>query len=188
MKSCSVVAKLAVFGALTLFSTGAFAMGPSDTGDHHPGHHECGCMQKPDGHEAMMHHNRFPWILKEKLGLSGKQAGEISDIMKEESQNAKPLFEAIKKERTALMEAARSGNQAAIKAQAGKLADAIAAMAVHHAQVHKRIAAVMTKEQAEKFDKMAAEFAEHGGMHGKASCGKGHEKEQMHKHMEHHQD
>lgn len=188
MKRHSVIAKLAVFGAITLFSAGAFAMGPMERGDH-PDHHGCGCMQKHEGHGGMMeHHNRFPWVLQEKLGLTGKQAGEISDIMKEEHQKAKPLFEAVHKERRALMDVARSGDQAAIKAQAGKLADAEAAVAVHHAACHKRIAAVMTKEQAEKFEKMAAEFGKGDCKKGKKPCdleqGKGHK----HGQMEHHRD
>ena len=186
MKYQSVAAKLAVIGVITLFSSGAFAQGPSDEAKHHPGHGECGCMQEHEGHEGMMKHgNRLPQVLKKKLGLSGKQAGEISDIMKEERQNAKPLFAAMHKERKALMDTARSGDQAAIKAQSGKLADAIAAMAVQHAKVHKRIAAVMTREQAEKFDTMAAEFGKHEGDRGKAPCAMEPEKGRGHNHTHH---
>jgi Spy/CpxP family protein refolding chaperone len=124
-------------------------------------------------------------MLKKKLGLTGKQAGEISDVMEAEHAKAKPLFEAIHKERKALMDVAKNGDQAAIKSQAGKLADAEAALAVHHAAVHKRIAAVMTKEQAEKFDKMAEEFF---SKHGKAGCHKEYgrqEKTEEHSHHHH---
>ena len=168
----------AVIGAIALFSTGVFAMGPE--GAEHADHHGCGCEQKHAGHEGMRHDfKKLPWILKEKLGLTGKQAGEISDIMEAEHAKAKPLFEAIHKERKALMDVSMHGSQAAIKDQAGKLANAEAALAMHHAGVHKRIAAVMTKEQAEKFEKMAEEF----GKHGKPGC---HHEQEHHEMSEHH--
>jgi len=180
MMSNSNFAKLVVIGAISLFCAGAYAMEPSAECGHMSQHSECGCMQKHEGHGGMMqHHNHFPWMLKMKLGLTGKQAGEISDIMKEEQVSAKPLFEAIQIEQTALMRTARSGDQAAIKAQATKLADAIAAMAVQHGKVHKRIAAVMTKEQVEMFDKMSSEKAAEG-------CPMGHDKNQKPKQVEHH--
>jgi Spy/CpxP family protein refolding chaperone len=183
MRYHSTIAKLAVLGAITLFSAGAFAMGPTEKVDNPD--HECGCMQKHEGHEGIVgHQKRLPWVLKKKLGLTGKQAGEISDIIKEEHQNAKPLFETVHKERKALMDVAKSGDEAAIKAQAGKLADAIAAMAVRHAQVHKRIAAVMTKEQAEKFEKMGAEFGKCDGKKDKKPYGGEHEKGRVHKHQD----
>ena len=172
----------AVIGAIALFGTGAFAMGPE--GVEHADHHGCGCEQKFAGHEGMRHNfKKFPLILKEKLGLTGKQAGEISDILGAEHAKAKPLFEAIHKERKALMVISLHGSQAAIKDQSGKLANAITALAIHHAGVHKRIAAVMTKEQADKFEKMAEEF----GKHGKPTCN--HEREQRDHHdmSEHHQ-
>ena len=173
------VARLAaVMGAIALLSTGVYAMGPE--GAEHSDHHGCGCEQKHAGHEGMGHDfKKLPWILKEKLGLTGKQAGEISDIMEAEHAKAKPLFEAVHKERKALMEVSMHGNQAAIKTQSGKLANAIAALAIRHAEIHKRIAAVMTKEQAEKFDKMAEEFGKHGG----PSC---HHEQEHHEMSEHH--
>jgi Spy/CpxP family protein refolding chaperone len=171
---------VASIGAVALFSTGVFAMGPEGT--EHSGHHGCGCEQKHAGHEGMGHDfKKLPWILKKKLGLTGKQAGEISDIMEAEHAKAEPLFEAIHKERKALMDVSLHGGQAAIKDQAVKLANAIAAMAIHHAGVHKRIAAVMTKEQAEQFEKMAEEFGKHGG----PSCHHGQEQHEMSEHHHH---
>jgi Spy/CpxP family protein refolding chaperone len=171
----------AVIGAIALFSTGVFAMGPE--GAEHSDHHGCGCEQKHAGHGGMGHDfKKFPWILKEKLGLTGKQAGEISDIMEAEHAKAKPLFEATHKERAALMDVSMHGSQAAIKDQSGRLANAIAALAIHHAAVHKRIAAVMTKEQAEKFDKLAAEFGKHGG----PACHHDQKKPEHHEMSEHH--
>jgi Spy/CpxP family protein refolding chaperone len=163
----------AVIGAVALFSTGVYAMGPE--GAEHSDHHGCGCEQKYAGHEGMRH--KIPWILKKKLGLTGKQAGEISDIMEAEHAKAKPLFEAVHKERKDLMVVSMHGSQAAIREQSGKLANAIAALAIHRAGVHKRIAAVMTKEQAEKFEKMAEEFAKNGG----PSC---HHEQKHHEHHE----
>ncbi|MDR3579781.1 MAG: Spy/CpxP family protein refolding chaperone [Oryzomonas sp.] len=169
----------AVIGTIALFSTGVFAMGPE--GAEHSDHHGCGCEQKHAGHDGMRHDfKKFPWILKKKLGLTGKQAGEISDIMEAEHAKAKPLFEAIHKERKALMVVSLQGSQTAIKDQSEKLANAIAALAIHRAGVHKRIAAVMTKEQADKFDKMAEEFGKHDG----PAC---HHEQEHHEMSEHHQ-
>jgi Spy/CpxP family protein refolding chaperone len=168
----------AVVGAIALFSTGVFAMGPE--GAEHSGHQGCGCEQKHGGHDGIRHDfKKFPWILKKKLGLTGKQAGEISDILEAEHAKAKPLFEAVHKERKALMVVSLQGNQAAIKDQSEKLANAIAALAIHRADVHKRIAAVMTKEQADKFNKMAEEFGKHDG----PACH--HEHHEMSEHHQH---
>ena len=170
----------AVIGAIALFGTSVFAMGPE--GAEHPDHHGCGCEQKHAGHEGMRHdYKKLPWILKEKLGLTGKQAGEISDIVDAEHAKAKPLFEAIHTERKTLMDVSRHGSQAAIKDQSGKLANAIAALAIHHAGVHKRISAVLTKEQAEKFEKMAKEF----GKHDKPACQHEKEHHDMSEHQHH---
>jgi periplasmic protein CpxP/Spy len=179
-------AKLAVIISIMFFSAGAFAMEHGD-GDGPHGHHECGCMKNHEGHRGMRF-KRFPWMLKKKLGLTGKQAGEISDIMAEGFKTGKPLFESIRTERHALRDAARSGNETAVRAQAGKLADAEAAMAMHREQYRKKIVAVMTKEQAEKFDKMIAEYKEHKGRHEGKPCDKGHEKGEMELQHEHHQE
>lgn len=198
MKYRSVITKLAIIGALGIFSSSALAMEQKCGGDC--GHEVDGCMQMQgmhEGHGDLMNHDSmremhggmmnegFPWMLKKKLGLTGKQAGEISDIMAEEHNNAKPLFVAVHKEKKDLMTVSMKGDQAAIKAQSGKLADAIASMAVHHAKCHKRIAAVMTKEQAEKFEKMSTEFGTRGE-HGKKACGAmvGDDKKENH-HMDH---
>jgi Spy/CpxP family protein refolding chaperone len=186
MKHHVLGAKLAVIISVIFISAGAFAMEHGD-GDGPHGRHECGCMKSHEGHRGMRF-KRFPWMLKRKLGLTGKQAGEISDIMKQGFKTGKPLFESIRTERHALMEVARSGDEAAVRAQAGKLADAEAAMAMHREQYRKKIVAVMTKEQAEKFDKMIAEFKEHKGRHEGKSCDKGHEKGEMEHHQEHHQE
>jgi Spy/CpxP family protein refolding chaperone len=173
MKS-QVVSKLTVICSIVLMAAGAFAMehGECDKHEGHGGSHECGCMKKHNDHDVM---NRLPMMLKKKIGLTGKQAGEISDIMEAEHKEDKPLFEATHKERKALMDFAKTGDQAAVRKQAGKLADAETALAMHHAACHKKIAAVMTKEQAEKFEKLSAEFMEHKGSKG-MECDKGHKK------------
>jgi len=184
MKFHATMEKLAVICAITLLSVNAFAMG--SPGHNNPEYHHGGCMQQHDRHKGMMKegHKMLPWILKKELGLSGKQAGEISDIMAEEHLKGKPLFEAMHKERKALRDIsiAKSDDKAAIKTQSGRLAEAFAAMAAHHAQVHKRIAAVMTKEQAVKFETLAADFGKHENQphDGKAPCGMEQEKCQMH--------
>lgn len=185
MKHRVFATKLAVLFSVICMSAGAFAMEQGDAGPH--GHHECGCMKSREGHRGMRF-KRFPFMLKKKLGLTGKQTGEISDIMKEGFETGKPLRESIRTERRALMDAARSGNEATVRAQAGKLADAEAAMAMHREQYRKKIVAVMTKEQADKFDKMIAEFREHKGRHEGKPCDKGHEKGEKEQHHEHHQE
>jgi len=183
MKHRVLGAKLAVIISVILFSVGAFAMEHGD-GDGPHCRHECGCMKNHEGHKGMRF-KRFPWMLKKKLGLTGKQAGEISDIMNEGFKTGKPLFESIRTERHALMDTARSGDEAAVRAQASKLANAEAAMAMHREQYRKKIVAVMTKEQAEKFDKM---IEERKARHEGKSCGKAHEKGEMEHRHEHHQE
>jgi len=186
MKHRNFVAKLAVIFSVIFISAGAFAE-EDGYGEGRHGRHECGCEQSHEGHGGMGF-KRFPFILKKKLGLTGKQTGEISDIMKEGFKTGKPFFESVRTERHALFDVARSGNEAAVRAQAGKLAGAEAAMAMHREQYRKKIVAVMTKEQAEKFDKMVAEFKEHKGRHEGKSCDKGHEKGEMERHHEHNQE
>ena len=186
MKHRFFAAKLAVVFSVIFISAGAFAMEHGD-GDGPHDRQECGCQKNHEGHEGQRF-KHFPWILKKKLGLTGKQTGEISDIIKEGFKTGEPLFESIRTERHALMDVARSGDEAAVRAQAGKLANAEAAMAIHREQYRKKIVAVMTKEQAEKFDKMIAEFKKHKGRHEGKSCDKGHEKGEIEHHHEHHQE
>jgi Spy/CpxP family protein refolding chaperone len=179
-------AKLAVFFSVIFISASTFAMENGDS-DAPQARHEGECMKSREGHSGMRF-KRFPWMLKKKLGLTGKQAGEISDIMEEGFKTGKPLFETIRTERHALMNVARSGDEAAVRAQAGKLADAEAAMAMHNEKYRRKIAAVMTKEQAEKFDKMIEEFKELKGRHEGKSCAKGREKGEMEHHHERNQE
>lgn len=186
MKHRVLGAKLAVIFSVIFICTGAFAMEHGDN-DGPRDRHECGCVKNHETHGGMRF-KRFPWILKKKLGLNGKQTGEISDIMREGFKTGKPLFETIRTERHALMDVAKSGDEAAVRAQAGKLADAEAAIAMHREQYRKKIVAVLTKEQAEKFDKMIAEFRKHTGRHEGKSCDKGHEKGEIEQHHEHHQE
>jgi len=186
MKHRVLGAKLAVILSIFFISTGAFAMEHGDSDAPHA-HHECGCMKKHEGHRGMRF-KRFPWMLKKKLGLTGEQAGKISDIMEEGFKTGKPFFEAVRTERHALMEAARSGDNAAVRAQAGKLADAEAAMAMHREEYRKKIVAVMSKEQAEKFDKLMAEFRKHKGCNKEKSCDKGHGQAPAEHHHDQHQE
>jgi uncharacterized protein (DUF305 family) len=169
-----VVAKLTMISTIVLMAAGVFAMEHGNDNKHegHDGSHKCGCMKEHEDYDGM---NQFPMMLKKKLGLTGKQESDISDIMKAERKDANPLFVATRKERNALMDIAKTGDQAAVRKQAGKLADAETALAMHQAACHKKIAAVMTKEQAEKFEKLSAEFMEHKGSKG-MECDKGHKK------------
>lgn len=144
---------VAMASVVAIYGTGAIAM--ERECHEHAVDNECGCNKEG--------HHDYSMILKKELKLSGKQAGEISDIMEEEIAKAKPLFDAIQKERKELilLTLTIKTDAAGIKAQAAKLAEAESALALHHAHVHKRIAGVMTSEQAAKFEELSKKFAEH---------------------------
>lgn len=174
---------MTIVASVAIYSSGAFAMEMSN--HEHPDHrsegNQCGCNKNS-------HHHEFAKMLKKELKLSGKQTGEISDIMKEEHTKSKPLFEAIHKERKELMllSVAETTDEAAIRAQAAKLADVVAVLALDHARVHKRIAGVMTPEQSAKFAELSKKFAEHDPGFGEHFKGK--DARRGHKECEKHSD
>jgi len=113
---------------------------------HHGGHKEgrhCGCKED---------HHGFAKI-SERLGLSSEQKGKAKEIFEKNRKDAQPLRSeliAAKRELKGLALTEKT-DEAAIRAQAAKLAGIEADMAIHRARAAGQIRAILTPEQLEKF-------------------------------------
>jgi protein CpxP len=113
---------------------------------HHGGHKEgshCGCR---DGHHGFAK-------IAEKLGLSAEQKGKVKEVFEKNRQEAQPLRKELMTAKRDLrgLSMAEKTDEAAIRAQAAKLAGIEADMAIHRARVSGEIRAILTPEQQEKF-------------------------------------
>jgi len=111
-------------------------------GDHKEGRH-CGCR---DGHHDFAK-------IAEKLGLSAEQKVKVKEIFEKNRQEAQPLRKELMTAKRDLrgLSMAEKTDEAAIRAQAAKLAGIEADMAIHRARVSGEIRAILTPEQQEKF-------------------------------------
>jgi protein CpxP len=111
-------------------------------GDHKEGRH-CGCR---DGHHDFAK-------IGERLGLSAEQKGKVKEIFEKNRQEAQPLRKELMTAKRDLrgLSMAEKTDEAAIRAQAAKLAGIEADMAIHRARVSGEIRAILTPEQQEKF-------------------------------------
>jgi protein CpxP len=119
-------------------------------GNHHHRHHggqkegrNCGCR---DGHHDFAR-------IAEKLGLSSEQKGKVKEIFEKNRQEAQPLRKELMTAKRDLrgLSMADKTDEAAIRAQAAKLAGIEAEMAIHRAKVSREIRSILTPEQQEKF-------------------------------------
>ncbi len=92
------------------------------------------------------------------LGLSDKQKQDIREICTKSRAQNEPLIKQMATERRALRTLihADSVDEAAIRAQSGKVAAIMANLAVQHAQTGRQVRALMTPEQAQKFKEIQA--------------------------------
>jgi protein CpxP len=91
--------------------------------------------------------------MAERLGLSAEQKGKVKEIFEKNRKEAQPLRKELmtaKRELRGLAMAEKS-DEAAIRAQAAKLAGIEADMAIHRAGVSGQIRAILTPEQLGKF-------------------------------------
>jgi protein CpxP len=118
---------------------------------HHRQHHDCFCSQKEQQH-GWGHHERFA-ELGAKLGLSDQQKAQMKDVFKKNQPQVKPIFTKLITEKRELRTLIQSGSadEAAIRAQAAKVAAVQADMAVQRAQMARQFRAILTAEQIEKF-------------------------------------
>ncbi|GFO56651.1 hypothetical protein GMSM_36580 [Geomonas sp. Red276] len=141
-----------------------------DTAVTQPGpgqHHHQG---RRGGHQR----ERFFKRIARQLGLSEQQKSQAKAIMQASREENKPLFKAMIDERGKMRDLVLSGNadEAAIRAQAAKVAQAQSDLAVKKAQEVTKLRALLTPEQNTKLNAILAkmaqrhnkEFHEHGPM------------------------
>jgi protein CpxP len=125
----------------------------------HQGHHrkqnrhrnQCRCDQK-EQRSDWRQRERFA-KLADKLGLSNEQKTRIKEVFKKNRPEGKPIVTNLIHEKRELKTLVRFGNadEAAIRAQAAKVAKFQADLAVHRAQMYKQMRTILTPEQVEKF-------------------------------------
>jgi protein CpxP len=162
---------LVLFMGLALAAAGGSAFALADSGEthakaeaqsqeqscqhkhHHKGHHDkdCGCNQKEQRH-GWGHHERFAELAK-KLALSDQQKTRMKEVFKKNQPQVKPIFTKLIAEKREMRTLIQSGSadEAAIRAQAAKVAGVEADLAVQRAQMAKQFRAILTPEQVENF-------------------------------------
>jgi protein CpxP len=91
--------------------------------------------------------------MAKKLALSYQQKARMKEVFKKNQPQVKPIFTKMiteKREMRALIQSG-SADEAAIRAQAAKVAGAEADLAVQRAQMARQFRAILTPEQVEKF-------------------------------------
>jgi len=118
---------------------------------HHHHCNSCCCDQKEHQHD-WRHHERFA-ELATKLGLSDQQKTQMKEVFKMNRPQVKPIFTKLINEKRELRTLIQSGSagEAAIRAQAAKVAVVEADLAVQRAQMVKQLRANLSPEQIEKF-------------------------------------
>ena len=131
-------------------------------------HEHEGCPDQAGRHEKMM---------ENKLGLSDQQKKDMKELFtKHHAQNA-PLMKQLQTERQALRDLIHGGaaDDAAIRAQAAKIATIEADLDVQRAHMAKSMRALLTPEQLKKFNSFHQD-KHHGDMNRKGHCGEKHHK------------
>lgn len=92
------------------------------------------------------------------LGLTDAQKDQIKGILHDASPALKPLVEATVQEHRALRDVIHASpvDEAAIRAQAAKLAKVQADLDVQRAQIYQKIQKVLTPEQIQQIDRVRA--------------------------------
>ncbi|MCM0083784.1 Spy/CpxP family protein refolding chaperone [Geomonas sp. Red32] len=156
------------FGGQLAFAETTPAQSP-DTTVAQPGHGHQHHGRK-EGHRREMFFKR----IAKQLGLSDQQKSQAKAIMQASREENKPLFKAMMDERGKMRDLVLSGNadEAAIRAQSAKVAQAQADLAVKKSQEVAKLRALLTPEQNTKLNTILAkmaqrhnkEFQEHGPM------------------------
>ncbi len=122
---------------------------------HWQGKGDYGCNCHHRGHQF---HRDFKKMATE-LGLTDQQKAQIKEIFKKERAEMKPIMTRMIAERRNLRELAQADkiDEAAIRAQAAKLATIEGDLAIQHARVAAQIRAILTPAQVEKFKALQKE-------------------------------
>ncbi len=121
---------------------------------------ECGYRQEAGDCDCLYrHHGRNFKKLAAALGLSAQQKTQIKEIFKKGRAESEPIMTRLISERRALraLIQAEEVDEAAIRAQAGRLAAVEGDMALQRARMAKQIRAILTPEQVAKFKSFQAE-------------------------------
>lgn len=120
-------------------------------------HHECCCDRKGE-HHGWERRERFA-ELTEKLGLSDAQKAKVKDVFTKNRPQIKPTVTKLTGEKREMRTLIQSGSadEAAIRAEAAKVAAIEADLAVQRAQMAKQLRAILTPEQIEKFKALQKE-------------------------------
>lgn len=119
-----------------------------------------------EGQPPVGHHLKK---MTKELGLTSQQQESITAVFEKSRAGSKPLMEQMRTERRALhaLIHAASVDEAAIRAQAAKVAALQADLAVLRAHTGQEIRAILTPEQAKKFGELLAKRGSgRHGMHG----------------------
>ena len=169
---------LVLFAGLALASASASAFAQGDSGEmhahvqaqaqeqschhkhhrhhrHHCRHHhqrDCRCCNHNEQQHGWGHHERFA-ELGAKLALSDQQKAQMKEVFKKNQPLVKPIFTKLISEKRDMRTLIQSGSadEAAIRAQAAKVAGVEADLAVQRAQMAKQFRAILTPGQVEKF-------------------------------------
>jgi len=117
---------------------------------------EC-CHQEMEHHGHSRHHQFAKTAAK--LGLSEQQQIKMKEIFKQNREQAKPVLARLLAEKRglrALIHADKT-DEAAIRAQAAKIAGIEGDRAVQQSRMIKQMRAILTPEQAEKFKSLQKE-------------------------------
>lgn len=126
---------------------------------HHRHHCDCDCgCNHGEGRHDWREHKPFA-MLAEKLDLTEAQRTKMREVFQKNMPLAKPYFEKLMKERRELRTLIQSGSadEAAIRAQAAKVAGVEADLAVQRAQMAKECRAILTPKQIEKLNALQKE-------------------------------
>lgn len=100
--------------------------------------------------------------LREKLGLTDEQARKTGGIWRNHKTEIIAALKSLNEANKALLAAVRADtvDEAAIKAAAGKMGEAIGTASVLRAQMRQELLGVLTPEQRAKFDAALAEISQ----------------------------
>jgi periplasmic protein CpxP/Spy len=142
---------LALFTCLTAAIAFGSQIAAADTGGD-AGHGKAACGEhKHRGEHGPRGHQFFKKMAKE-LGLSDQQKTQAKALFEQNRTKNKPLFGALMTEKHELRKLVMSGSadEAAIRAQAAKVAAVQADLSVQRAQAAKQFLALLTPDQVTK--------------------------------------
>jgi len=147
-----ITAAAAFGGQIAAADTGAPASQTQVKGGQHQ--HRGDRAERHRGHRGERHFKR----MAQELGLTDQQKSQAKTLFEGSRAENKPMFQALMTAKRQLRTLVQSGSadEAAIRAQAAKVAGAEADLAVKRAQGTKQFLALLTPDQVTKYQAMQA--------------------------------